>query len=275
MSQEKLHFKENGYAIYRNIFNSDEISDFRHLVKMSLDEDLESDRAVLSTEGKKKVYYTHGDMITKPISKLFFNNKITNIAREILDEQPCYFGEGNYQVGIGDRGFHRDSVDELIDGKSTRIFGHGPDWNEKYKLIRVGVYLQDHDKYSGGVKFQKGSNKLPYNKGKSVLADTKAGDVVVWDLRTFHSGNSVRLKGFPNFPLHRKIEDLLPSFLTISEPKQRNSVFIVFGADNMHLHRHIEKHYKVKFKKHINASKYPDDVITKCKDFGVKFIKLK
>ena len=118
-----------------------------------------------------------------------------------------------------------------------------------------------------GVKFQKGSNKLPYNKGKSVLADTKAGDVVVWDLRTFHSGNSVRLKGFPNFPLHRKIEDLLPSFLTISEPKQRNSVFIVFGADNKHLHRHIEKHYKVKFKKHINALTVVDTGTTEVQNY--------
>lgn len=274
MNAEKLYFKNNGYVIYRNVFNSDDILKFRHLVKSSLNKDLESNRASFSQEGKKKVYYTTGDMITKPISKLFFNKKIINIAKEVLGGEPCYFGEGNYQVGVGDRGFHRDSVDEIIDGKSTRIFGHGPDWEENYKLIRVGVYLQDHDKYSGGVKFQKGSNKLPYKKGKSVLADTKAGDVVVWDLRTFHSGNSIRLKGFPNFPLPRIVENLLPPFLTIPEPKLRNSAFMVFGADNMHLHRHIEKHYKVKFERHIRESEYPDDIIAKCEEVGVKFIKL-
>lgn len=272
MSLEKSFFDINGYTIYRNIFSRDEIEKFRGLVKSSLEEDLNLGRAWLSKEQKKEVYYTHGDMIIKPIGKLFFNTKTVKIAKEILGEKPCYFGEGNYQVGVGDRGFHRDSVDEIIEGKSTRVFGHGPDWTDAYKLIRIGVYLQDHDKFSGGVKFQMGSNKLPYNKGKSVLADTKAGDVVVWDLRTFHSGNSVRLKFFSDTPLHRKLEDLLPSFFTLPEKIQRNSVFMVFGADNHHTRRHIEKHYKVKFKDHINVTNYSKQVISQCDKFGVKLI---
>ena len=87
-------------------------------------------------------------------------------------------------------------VDEILDGVSTRNYLHGPDWSEDYKMIRIGVYLQDHDKFSGGVKLEEGSHKLPFNKGKRVLADTKAGDVVVWDLRTYHSGNSVKIKTF-------------------------------------------------------------------------------
>lgn len=61
MNPEKLDFKNNGYVIYRNVFNSDEILNFRHLVKSSLDKDLESNRASFSQEGKKKVYYTVGD----------------------------------------------------------------------------------------------------------------------------------------------------------------------------------------------------------------------
>jgi len=51
-------------------------------------------------------------------------------------------------------------------------------------------------------------------------------------------------------------------------------MFIVFDSDNMHLHRHIEKHYKVKFENHIRESEYPDDIIAKCEEVGVKFIKL-
>lgn len=274
MSKEINFFNKNGYVIFRNVFKADEISHFKNLVSKTLDEDLKSNRAEYSGLGKKKVYYTRGDILTKPLSELLLNNKIIDIATKILGETPCYFGEGNYQVGVGDRGFHRDMADEIINGKSTRIYGNGPDWTEDYKLIRVGVYLQDHDKYSGGVKLEKGSNKLPFYKGKRVLADTKAGDVILWDLRTFHSGNCVRLKGFPNLPLGRRIENLLPNFLKISEPGLRNSVFMVFGADNMHLHRHIQKHYKVKFEDHISKSKYSEDMIAKCEEVGVKFIKL-
>ncbi len=271
MKIEKTFFDENGYAIYRNVFKKDEIENFRSLVKKTLDQDIKLDRARFISQGEKNVYYTTGDIIIKPISKLLFDQRIVNIAREIIGETPSYFGEGNYQVGVGDRGFHRDMVDEIIDGISTRQYLHGPDWTEDYKMIRVGVYLQDHDKFSGGVKLEKGSNKLPFNKGKRVFADTKAGDVVVWDLRTFHSGNSVRLKLFPNLPLGCRIENLLPNSFIIPEPKERNSVFMVFGADNKHLDRHIEKHYKVKFEKHISQSKYPNDINKKCLEAGFKF----
>ena len=45
MNPEKLYFKDNGYVIYRNVFNSDEILNFRHLVNSSLNKDLESNRA--------------------------------------------------------------------------------------------------------------------------------------------------------------------------------------------------------------------------------------
>ena len=274
MKKEKSYFDNNGYAIYRNVFNQNEIEEFRDLVKKSLEEDIKLNRAEFDDSGEKKVYYTVGDMIIKPISKLLFDKRIVNIANEIIGETPCYFGEGNYQVGVGDRGFHRDMADESIDGISTRDYGHGPDWKDSYKIIRIGVYLQDHDKFSGGVKLEKGSNKLPFNKGKRVLADTKAGDVVVWDLRTYHSGNSVRLKLFPNLPLGCRIENILPDSFVIPEPKERNSVFMVFGADNKHLDRHIEKHYKVKFKKHISQSNYPEDIFEKCLKAGIKFKKI-
>ena len=272
MKKEKLYFDKNGFCIYKNIFTPDQISTFRILVQNSLDEDLKSGRAEYFKSANKKVYYTKGDILTKPLSALLLNNKIVNIAKEILGTTPSYFGEGNYQVGVGDRGFHRDMVHEIKDGKSTRIFGHGPDWHDDYNLIRVGVYLQDHDKCSGGVKFEKGSNKLPYNKGERVLADTKAGDVVVWDLRTFHSGNSVRLKLFPNCPLGYRIENFIPEFLTIPETKERNSAFMVFGENNNHLKRHIEKHYKLKFKEHIKSSIYNQDIVKNCSNAGINFI---
>ena len=274
MSNEKSFFDKNGYAIYRNIFNLEEIDNFRNLVKKSLDEDLKSGAAEFIDINKKNVYYTYGDIINKPISKLLFDTKIVNIAEEIIGDTPSYFGEGTYQVGVGDRGFHRDMVDEILDGVSTRNYLHGPDWSEDYKMIRIGVYLQDHDKFSGGVKLEEGSHKLPFNKGKRVLADTKAGDVVVWDLRTYHSGNSVRLKLFPNLALGCRIENILPDFLTIPEPKERKSVFMVFGSHNKHFDRHIEKHYKVKFKKHISLSKYPVNISKKALKAGFKFVNI-
>jgi hypothetical protein len=266
MEVDRNLFNENGYLIIRNVFTQIEISNLRNLAYESLEVDKLNDRVVRGTktfaEPDKDVYYTTGDFLIKPMYKLLLDPRILEIAKTILDGQPVHFGESNYQIGLGDRGFHRDGVD--------RIYPIGSDWEDDYKIIRVGVYLQDHDKCSGGLKVQKGSHRKA--KGKRILLDSKAGDVVVWDLRTFHSGNSVRMKFFPNLPLGYRIENILPKYLIHEENVERIGCFMVFGVHNKHLEKHIEKHYRVKFKEYIRVQKYEEDIIRECKKAGLHII---
>uniref|UniRef100_UPI0040481AA4 phytanoyl-CoA dioxygenase family protein n=1 Tax=Algoriphagus sp. TaxID=1872435 RepID=UPI0040481AA4 len=267
MKINKDLFEENGFVVVRNVFSESEISELRKLVYQTLEEDIQSNRAIKivspnRSEKHKNVFYTVGDFLIKPLHSLLLDERILSIARTILGGQPAHFGESNYQVGVGDRGFHRDGVD--------RVFPIGSDWSEDYHIIRIGVYLQDHDKCSGGLKVQAGSHKNA--KGKRILLDSRAGDVVVWDLRTFHSGNSVRLTIAPNLPLGCRIENRLPSWLIIEEEQERIGCFMVFGLDNKHLHRHIEKHYKVKFHDYIKIQKYSPEIIQKSKDAGLDII---
>lgn len=267
MKINKEFFDKNGYEIVRNVFTNNEIEDLRELVYQSLNQDIKNGYAskVVSpnnAERHKNVYYTIGDLLIKPLSKLLLDTRILEIAKVILGGNPTYFGESNYQVGVGDRGFHRDGVD--------RIFPIGTDWEEDYKIVRIGVYLQDHDKCSGGLKVQEGSHKKA--KGKRVLLDSRAGDVAVWDLRTYHSGNSVRLKLFPNIPLGTRIENRLPNYLIIEEEKERIGCFMVFGLNNKHLKKHIEKHYKVKFKEYIEIQKYSPEILEQCKNVNLEII---
>lgn len=262
MQIDARKFKEEGFVIIRDVFSEKEIDGLRETVDETLLQDLQTDKAYLYKDKTKDVYYTIGDLLSKPLSKLLLDDRVIKIATEILGAEPTYFGESNYQVGIGDRGFHRDGVD--------RIYPIGPDWEDGYKIIRMGIYLQSHDNTSGGLKVQVGSNQKA--QGKKIILDLKAGDVVVWDLRTYHSGNAVRLKILPNLPLGYRLENMLPSFLIKNSPDTRMSCFIVFGVENKHLHRHIEKHHKLKNPKHIQVSNWTEEAVDLLKSKGVNII---
>lgn len=188
MNIDKEFLKNNGYCIIKNVFDSEEITEFRKIAYETLAQDKLNNKGKKVVTDFKNVFYPNGDLLTRPLKKILLSDKILKIAETILDAKPIYFGDSTYQIGIGDRGFHRDNVD--------RISNQGEDWIGEYDIIRIGVYMQNHDEYSGGLKVIAGSH-IGKNS-KKVFVNSKAGDVVVWNLRTLHSGNAVRLKFWPS-----------------------------------------------------------------------------
>lgn len=261
MEIDKEFFNTNGYCIVKNVFSLDEIKEFRDLAHETLELDKLNKMVTKVTTEIKDVYYPKGDLLNKPLNKVLLSDKILKIASAILGQEPVYFRDSTYQIGIGDRGFHRDNVD--------RIANQGEDWNSDYDIIRIGVYMQDHDKYSGGLKVIKGSHNG--NNIKRVFVDSKAGDVVVWNLRTFHSGNAARLKIFPNLVLGYRFENLMPAFLLKDSQQERISCFMSFGKEGTHLNRYIEKYMKVKMVEHIKISGSFNDTT----EFGNKAVIIK
>jgi hypothetical protein len=171
-----------------------------------------------------------------PLVRVLFSDRILQIANLILGQQPTYFGESTYQIGVGDGGFHRDNVD--------RIANVGDDWKSEYDIIRLGVYMQDHDIYSVGLKVIKDCH---VGKGtEKIFIDSKAGDAVVWNLRTLHSGNAVRLKFRTSLVMGYRLENKLPKFLFKDSQQERISCFMSFGKEGTHLDRYIDKYMKVK-----------------------------
>ncbi|MES2003049.1 MAG: phytanoyl-CoA dioxygenase family protein [Bacteroidota bacterium] len=252
MQVDKKKFEEDGFIVVKNVFSPEEVEQLRATALQTLEIDKNENRVTHIDEGHKSVYYTIGDLLGKPIGKLVYDKRLLYLATELLGEKPVYFGDSTYQIGTGDRGFHRDNID--------RTFSEGPDWEGDYSIIRMGVYLQDHDIYSGGLKVQQGSHKAV--KGKRILINSKAGDVVIWNLRTLHSGNSVRMQFLPNLPLGCRIENILPQFLIKSQQTDRISVFMSFAKPSAHLERFIEKYMKTKMKEHLRVSSVPDNIET-------------
>ena len=196
------------------------------------------------------------------------DDRILEIARTVLhSDDLIYFGDSSYQIGTGLRGFHRDNID--------RTDLRRPDWKGEYKLIRLGIYLQDHKIYSGGLKVRERSHIN--ESGKVVFVGTEVGDVVVWNLKTIHSGNAVRLKLFPNYSIDSSgKEGFIPSFLKKDQQQERISLFMTFAIKSDHLNRYI-KEYSLKRDDtlaNLRVSKFSDLSLSLAKQKNVEILKL-
>jgi hypothetical protein len=234
-------YRTLGYVIVPEVFPKEEILKFRRLVQILRERELAEGKNVERDPDWPNVLYVLGDLLAKEelraLDYLVFHPKIVSLARLLLGPDLVYFGDSTVQVGQGRRGFHKDNV--------TRYDPQGADWKGDYPLLRIGLYLQDHTRWSGGLKVRAGSHLLPsYHDGRAVNVPSGLGDVVAWNLRTTHSGNALRLRGFHSLCLHPRLEQLLPAWLSVPEADERMALFCTFGAPGEHLDRYIEDYGK-------------------------------
>ena len=171
------------------------------------------------------------------------NEKMVEFARQILGAPPIYFGDSTASISIGPSlwGFHKDNSDRL-DQKA-------PDWKtDRYPLIRFGVYCQSHGKQPGGVEFRRGSHLQPdYTSGERYAPPTEPGDVIVWNSRTTHSGNSRIVRGLglrmmpdPYSVAFRAVARLKAEWLFKSLNQERVALFFSYGRADPLLDRHMQ-----------------------------------
>jgi hypothetical protein len=252
----KEKFDQDGYFILKNAFTPGEIKQFRSDVYKQYEIDKVKGLDFQMPELNLKAKFNKGDLLSKELLyKVMLDDRILKLAREILaNDQLVYFGDSSYQIGTGSNGFHRDNIDR------TNL--DGPDWKGQYTLVRLGLYMQDHKHYSGGLKVRKGSHKNA--SGAAVFVDSEIGDLVIWDLKTQHSGNAVRLKMAPNYSINiAKIERSIPAFLKKDEEQERISLFMTFALKSSHLERYISE-YTLKRKdtiEHAKASVYSEEAL--------------
>ena len=234
--RDSSHFKDYGYEVKPSVFSLGEIENFRSKVY----EQYEIDRSLGLTlnEGansKSNLRLADGCLLSKPkLYEILIDPRVIRFARDILgSEQIIYWGDSSYQIGDGNRGFHRDCVD--------RKEFSGPDWRSPYTLIRVGIYLQDHSKHSGGLRVKPGTHESV--TASPVFVNSKPGDLVAWSLKLLHSGNAVRFRWFPKLCIKdTELENRVPSFLKKEQERERIALFITFGLESPHLYRFISEY---------------------------------
>ncbi|GAB3889041.1 phytanoyl-CoA dioxygenase family protein [Spirosoma agri] len=258
-------FDQQGYLIVRAVFTAEEIAALRQAAYMHRDQ--QQQRGLVTQV--KKAASVKGDLLSKDgLGWVIYEPRIVTIATELLGDTPVYFSDSTYQIGTGTRGFHRDNIDR-------HQFGQGSDWEGTYPLIRFGIYLQDHDTYSGGIRFKAGSHQSA--DGADVFADTRAGDIVVWNMRTLHSGNARRMKVFTNVPLHVGLENRLPDFLFREQQGERVSLFFSYGLTGKHLDHYLDQHLlkRADVQENVRLSTYTPAVLEKAKQNKIEVLDVK
>ncbi len=238
---------DEGYCVAKNIFTVDEILEIQKIFDIVEKKSIDKKQATIKTPNDfKGINRTDnqvlilGDLLAfnefEKFNFILFHPKVLKLVRELIGSDFCYFGESNMQSGTGDRGFHSDN--RLNDRENSG----GEDWVGDYPLIRLALYLNDTDRYSGGVKIVPKSHKIPtsrFKKGYKNIS-SRMGDIVIWKFTTTHSGNALRLKLFNGISLHPRLEELVPKFLEKNNPHKRRGIFMTFGPKCDHLTRYVD-----------------------------------
>jgi hypothetical protein len=157
-------FWRDGYQIVRDVYTAEEIEAFR--------EDARASRS------------HGGDLLSNPrMRRALTDGRMIDVARKLLgSDEIVYAGDSSFTINSKQHGYHKDNAD--------RNDGAAPDWQSRYTILRFGIYLQDHEKYTGGLNLRVGSHEQASLKtGKNVYVRNRLGDLAVWSLRMTHSGN--------------------------------------------------------------------------------------
>ena len=232
--------KEQGFLLLKNIFTTDEVEVMQeHCMREC------SLRSFNSS--------VPGDIFENDLLRsILFKKEVINIMETILEDEVVYFRDSQIHCAPNKRIFHLDS---RADYRNPRL--------STYPIYRLGVFMQEHVNYSGGIKFRVNShrriifNKLNLRKllsgkgfhndplvylnmGKVVNVKANLGDLIIWNLRTEHSGGAVITKLFNNSGFMPFIDEWIPEFLKKPEHSLRMAIFFALAKDTEELRRYIE-----------------------------------
>jgi Phytanoyl-CoA dioxygenase (PhyH) len=228
-------FGESGYTIIRGLFEVEEIERLRVQVAETFAEMEQRGRVGTDPGIEGTIRAMDGDLLSIPsLRHVLLDQRIVGAVGELLGGEPVYFGDSSVRMGAnGMRAWHRDNV-------NRRKWRWGPDWHGSYPLLRCGLYMQDHAVHSGGLALRPRSHDDMYRLPTlPKLVESKAGDLIVWNLRTLHCGEVVRLRGASKLPLHPRLQTRLPASLRMPEDRERIVMFMGFAREDPHLEHYL------------------------------------
>jgi hypothetical protein len=229
-------FRERGYQVVRGLLDATEVQRLRRIAQETVEEAQREGRAGASPGSEGTIRSGPGDLLSMPsVRHMLLDSRVLGVVRELLGGEPVYFGDSSMRIGKnGERGWHRDNA-------NRRRWLGGADWHDPYPLLRCGLYLQDQAGHSGGLAVRPRSNQLGLVRPTlPLLVDAHAGDLVVWTLRTVHSGEVVRLRWLPALPLHPRIQTWLPQSMRAPEDAERIVLFMTFACAGDQLDHYID-----------------------------------
>lgn len=229
-----LRFQREGYLHIRNVLERNEVELLRTAIVRHTERAKSLGHVLRVATGETVPV---GDLLGRSgVGWLLSDARIVEIARRLIGRDDIvYFGDSGIMVGGDGRGFHKDNT--------NRDTAAHPDWQSPYTLIRMGIYLKDHAYHSGGLKVRRSSHlHADVTSGRIVNVPSHPGDIIVWSLRTTHSGHTIRVRGLPFLRLQPRFEQRLPKWVRMPEDGTRIAAFLTFGTDDEHLRNYVAKH---------------------------------
>lgn len=284
----KKNFWENGYAVIRNIYTKDQIIRFRNFIKKTGEEiagSEQKDWRTLKGEGLKDV------LSYRELRDSILNENLLKTIKHIFDDEDIYYW-GYSRFRFNEKTYRNTHNDAKNDNQNP--------FKTKYPILRIGIYLQDHKNYSDGLKIFKKSchsfklgrtllkkiikeNELRYllpQRFNSVNIDSNAGDVILWNLRTCHSANALRIKFIKNLSLRPSIENFLEKYfpgLILPRENDRAVIFSDFGKMSESLIDYIKHNLNQPgvYNPIKNSNFLVDEIISKSNELGLKILDIK
>ncbi len=252
---EKIKLKKDGYLIIKKFINANKVLYLRKALNYS--------RKTECLANKKLNYF--------PVNK-----KIVKVMNKLLGGKIYY-------------PFLSMAVNNIYQTQDKKAFMHTDariedfDYDKNYNIFNTGIYLQDHENYSGGLKVRPGSHKkiaiestvylkkilfilkglikklvgknpnlgflqilrtlLPY---KSINLKINSGDLVIWNMRLHHSGHNIRVKGLKNLSFSTYLENIISNFnfMILKNKLNRFAIFSVYIGRGFYKNKYINEQKK-------------------------------
>ncbi len=230
--------ENDGFLIIRDVLAQNEVKKLREIVNNHF--------SCKGVPANSRLTQPNAAVEIPEISWLFYHPKILTIMSELLGQEKTMFTSHCDVHGGTLSGWHKDDGMAVMDGG---YFGK-PTYGELNCCVyKVAIYLQDHVHNRSGLTVKKGSHRVSsLDCGEEVYLKTRAGDVVIFDVRLTHTGQRY---GVPISQLQKPLrlatrivsklwkieEQKIDNFLKkiyhqISGDEERLSIFFTYGIAN-------------------------------------------
>lgn len=212
---DKASFHRNGYLIIRNAFTPEEV----HRMRLVM---LEQFLTYGGFAGRLRTIRSAvvPDAFNRDprMAEFVMRPRLMNALRDLIEEDLYYLHHSDIHMNWSG-GWHRDSIDKpsYYDFVKTDIWA-AEHWAD-YKVLKIGIYLQDHSFNDEGLNVVPGSHRERSARRPTEAAlKSHVGDAVIFDTRIVHRG---------------VLSHQLEGSKTFIDGSNRLSIFSSYGANNI------------------------------------------
>lgn len=197
MNSKYETIKKQGCLIVKNFLTDDQVNKFRN----TLDTFFKNNSFFRESEESKIIPGFAGvtpDL--KELNNFHEDKKINELVAEVFNYQPYIFASHSDLHQNKITGWHRDTLDYLGEDRGAGLTSGL--WSNDCFIIKVCFLLQDHTDNDYGLWFKPGTH-LSDIDGKSLITNTRSTDIIIFDQRILHAGQTKKPRYHKKYGIDR------------------------------------------------------------------------